>query len=257
MILIFLFLRKSFLETRSHFQKLLFDIKLFLFYFSSSSLDYKNGDFPAIVFSKKCLLFWLLWHNIFSRIIFSFVLQLVIKNMQILFYTHLCWHCLSLSLMIHPSFVDLLKKRRRKNMFNWKRRDNQSVLQYQRNCNRFWVKIMHNVIFAMIPSMVWITLCLLRKNIYACSKVGATIYNNKTEAIQLEVDYHRVESMKLGFTLLQIFSAVLIISNAYEECHPKDNYWWWVLFCLTVIFSLKFWGYVLLTLFWKEKVSLN
>ena len=145
-----------------------------------------------------------------------------------------------ISLMIHPSFVDLLKKQGRKNMFSCKRRNYPNVLQDQQSRKRFWVKIIHNIIFAMIPSMVWITMCLLRKNIYACSKVGATIYNNKTEVIQLKVDYHRAESMKVGFTLLQIFSAVLIISTLIKNAILQTTidgeflfYLLWSIFLLT------------------------
>lgn len=128
-----------------------------------------------------------------------------------------------ISLMIHPSFADLLKQKIRTNvfnMFNKKMRNTQNLPQCYGCRYPFWIMMIHNVIFAMTPSMVWIILCLLRKNIYVCSKVGPKMYNG-TIPNQLQVNYHRAESMKLGFTLLQIFSAVLIISKLMKSFIAK------------------------------------
>ena len=135
-----------------------------------------------------------------------------------------------LSMMVTSKFSNLLKLRKvqcicsgssKKNKLLFKVSDADDDERRKQNyclCKQSVISFLHSFAFFLIPSMTWIVFCLLRKEIYVCSKVGLHFYNASGGEAKLILNGHRAESMKIGFILLQTFAAILILLTLLKRC---------------------------------------
>jgi len=110
-----------------------------------------------------------------------------------------------ISLLMKPNFGRLITQQ-----FHQRRRV--STIN-KRNAFKFT----YYCLLCAISPLTWVILCFMRKQIYVCAIVGPTMYNTTT-TIQLRLNDHRADSMKIGLILLQVMGLVVLFVVVLKRC---------------------------------------